>query len=371
MPGEAENHRHGRVMHGAGTVPVVLGERNGACPPVAASASTQHDLCRPGRPFEGARAPAARDRRACKSRVSAHRYNTHVPGHARAQAVGDRMTSGVLAVGRVLATIAVVLLAWAPIKAHAQTGAERFAAVCIPCHTIGGGRGVGPDLKGVNERRSAEWLLAYMTSPQKMISSGDPVAVQLHKEYTIVMPDFGLSPTEIREVLAYIASASGAPPTAPAAPQRAATPEDIHLGQDLFQGHVRLSNGGPACNSCHDVRNDAVIGGGILAVELTAVFGRVGASGIHAILGSPPFPVMQAAYRLHPLIDDEIFALVSFLKDADQHQAFQHPRDYGLRLFYTGLIGFAVLMALFALFGRRRRKHPVFGDVFERQIRTR
>lgn len=282
------------------------------------------------------------------------------------------MTRGVLAVGRALTTTAVVLVAWPPADAGAQAGGEaRFEALCAVCHTIGGDRLVGPDLKDVTVRRSEEWLLAYMASPQRMIDSGDPVAVQLQEEYGLVMPDFPLPEAEIKEILAYIATGGNAGSAAPAVPRRAATPEDIRLGQDLFQGHVRLSNGGPTCNSCHHVRNDAVIGGGVLAVELTAVFGRMGAPGIQAILGSPPFPVMEAAYRDKALTDDEVFALVSFLQDADQHQAFQQPRDYGFRLLYSGVGGFVVLMGLFALFGRRRRKHPVYQDVFERQIRTR
>lgn len=281
------------------------------------------------------------------------------------------MTRGVLAGGRLLATIAVAWLVWSPTEAGAQTGEEYFKQICAACHTIGGGTLVGPDLKGVHQRRSEQWLLEFVTSPQKKISSGDPVAVALRKEYPIAMPDLPLTEAQIKDILAYLRTASGTAPAASAALRRAATPADIALGQELFQGRVRLANSGPACNSCHDVRNDAVIGGGGLAVELTAVFGRVGASGIHAILGSPPFPVMQAAYRVHPLTDDEIFALVSFLEDADQHQAFQHPRDYGFRLFYSGLIGFAILMGLFALYWRRRRKHRVFESVFARQIQTR
>lgn len=281
------------------------------------------------------------------------------------------MTRVPLTVWRTLAMIAVTVVAWAPARADAQTATaeQQFNTICLPCHTIGEGRRVGPDLQGVGQRRTVQWLLAFISSPQKMISSGDPVAVQLQREYTVVMPDLPLSQDAVREILAYIESGVRTRSLA-AVPERTATPEDIRRGQDLFQGHLRFSNGGPTCNSCHHVRNDAVIGGGVLARELTAVFGRLGAPGIQAILGRPPFPVMEAAYRDKALTADEVFALVSFLQDADQHQAFQQPRDYGVRLLYSGAGGFAVLMGLFALFGRRRRKHPVFHDVFERQIRS-
>ena len=92
-------------------------------------------------------------------------------------------------------------------------------------------------------------------------------------------------------------SPTAAAPAAPAAPVAApASPEDIEAGQAMFQGVTRFENDGAACNACHDVRNDAVIGGGILAAELTTVFSRMGSAGVKAILGQAPFPVMQAAY---------------------------------------------------------------------------
>ena len=151
---------------------------------------------------------------------------------------------------------------------------------------------------------------------------------------------------------------------------RAATPEDIRKGQGLFQGTIRFANVGPACNSCHHVRNDAVIGGGVLARELTTVFGRLGAPGVQAILGRAPFPVMEQAYMGRALTEDEVVALVGFLQEADRQQAFQQPRDYGFKLFYSGTAGFVGLMGLYALFGRGRKKHPVNHKIFERQVKT-
>jgi hypothetical protein len=203
-----------------------------------------------------------------------------------------------------------------------------------------------------------------------VVRSGDPIAVALFAEFhDVVMPDAPYSENEIRDMLAFI---KGNPGNAPAAaPTREATPEDIRKGQELFQGTLRFANGGPACNSCHHVKNDAVIGGGVLARELTDVFGRMGAPGIQAILGKPPFPVMDEAFRGTPLTEDEIRVMVGFLQDADQHQAFQQPRDYGFKLFYSGAAGFLVLMALYALFGRGRKKYPVNHEIFERQVRTR
>jgi len=252
-------------------------------------------------------------------------------------------------------------------RAEAASGAENFNATCAACHTVGGGKRVGPDLKGVTERRTEEWLLRFIKSSQSLVQSGDPTAVALFNEFKIAMPDAPYSPAEIKEILAFINS-GGQAPAAPAL--RAATPDDIRKGQELFQGITRLGNGGPPCNSCHHVKNDAVIGGGVLAKELTTVFGTMGSPGVHAILGKPPFPVMEQAYKDKALTENEVFALVAFLQDAHAKQAFQQPRDYGFRLLYGGAGGLVVLMALYSLLWRRRKTHPVNHKIFERQVRT-
>lgn len=278
--------------------------------------------------------------------------------------------SRLFAARRTLLPIAatVALWTWAVASGEAATGAEIFNNVCIGCHTIGGGKSVGPDLKGVSERRSEEWLLKFIASSQTVVKSGDPIAVALFAEYyKIVMPDVPFSTDEIKGVLAFIRS--GGDGTA-ATPLRAATPEDIPRGQGLFEGSIRFVNKGPACNSCHHVKNDAVIGGGVLAKDLTSVFTRMGAPGVQAILGKPPFPVMEQAFKGRVLTQDEVVALVAFLQDADEKQSFQHPRDYGFRLLYSGAGGFVVLMAAYSVVWRRRKTHPVNRRIFDRQVRT-
>jgi mono/diheme cytochrome c family protein len=262
-----------------------------------------------------------------------------------------------------------------------QTGEQLFQTTCAPCHTIGGGRRVGPDVAGVNERRSQEWLEQFVKSSQSMIKSGDAEAVALSSEYAgIVMPDAPFSGQQIRDVLAYIesessklAGAGGGTTVAASGPAETAAPaseEDIAAGQGLFQGNIRLANHGPACNACHDVRHDAVIGGGILAAELTTVFSRLGGTGVKAILGQAPFPVMQAAYQDKPLTEGEIAALVSFLQFADSEQYNQLPRDYGIGLFISGLIGVAILLALFSFIWRGRKTGSVNQEIYDRQVKS-
>ena len=42
-------------------------------------------------------------------------------------------------------------------EARAELGEEIFQSKCSACHSIGGGRRVGPDLAGVMERRTKDW----------------------------------------------------------------------------------------------------------------------------------------------------------------------------------------------------------------------
>ena len=259
-----------------------------------------------------------------------------------------------------------------------EPGEQIFQTTCFACHTIGGGRLVGPDLAGVHDKRSQEWLERFVASSQSMVKDGDAEAVALFEEFNRVpMPDSFISEEQIRQVLSYIKSQSSSQ-TADIAPSEAeqvpatapASEQDILIGQELFQGTIRFVNNGPACNACHEVRNDAVIGGGILATELTTVFSRMGGAGVKAILGHAPFPVMQAAYKNQSLTEDEVVALVAFLEYADSEQYNQLPRDYGIGLFVSGSVGAGVLFLFFAVVWRGRKKESVNQAIFDRQIRS-
>jgi mono/diheme cytochrome c family protein len=260
-----------------------------------------------------------------------------------------------------------------------ERGEQVFNTTCFACHTIGGGRLVGPDLLSVHERRSQEWLESFVKSSQSMINEGDADAVAVFEEYNrIPMPDSLVSEQQIRQVLSYIKSQSSTQTASTGASSSAqadvpesgelASEENILVGQELFQGNLRLANGGPACNACHDVRNDAVIGGGILARELTTVFSRMGGEGVKAILGQAPFPVMQAAYEDQSLTEDEVTALVAFLEYADSEEYNQLPRDYGIGLFLSGAVGASILFGIFGFVWRGRKKESVNQAIYDRQV---
>jgi len=211
-----------------------------------------------------------------------------------------------------------------------------------------------------------------------MINDGDAEAIALFAEFNqMPMPDAVATDEQIRQVLSYIEMQSSSAAAEalvavdqPEVQQQPASEEDIQTGQALFQGILRFENGGPACNACHDVRNDAVIGGGILATELTSVFSRMGSAGVKAILGHAPFPVMQAAYQDQSLTEQEVTALVAFLEYADSEQYNQMPRDYGVGLLLSGFAGASVLFIFFGVVWRGRKKGSVNQAIYDRQIKS-
>ncbi len=270
-----------------------------------------------------------------------------------------------------------------------ESGKEIFQQQCAACHSIGGGRLVGPDLAGVNDRRPEDWLLKYIKSQDAVVKSGDKTAKALLDEYKVPMPDQALSDIQIKAVLAHIKETAGgpaagresaAPPAQAAASAAAATPNEIRRGQDLYEGRVRFAKGGPACNACHHVSNDAVLGGGILAKDLTTAFSRMGKQGVVAILGNAPFKVMALAYAQSPFTDEEIRAVAAFLEFADKRHRFEKPSEHGWSTYIggsvtagmvtAGVVGVLVLLGIFSLAGRRRKKRSVNQAIYDRQVKS-
>ncbi len=106
-----------------------------------------------------------------------------------------------------------------PLSLSAQSieaGKTSYQTKCAACHTIGGGRLVGPDLKGVISRRDHSWLIRWIQAPDKMLAEGDPIATQQLQEYNgIPMPNLGVSESEAKDILAYIENGAPEPTTQP------------------------------------------------------------------------------------------------------------------------------------------------------------
>jgi mono/diheme cytochrome c family protein len=270
--------------------------------------------------------------------------------------------------GTAATLVAFAALILTPGPTFGQSGEELFNEWCVECHTIGGGVLVGPDLAGISERRSMEWLIKAVQNSEALIEAGDPIAVALYAEFEeMAMPEVPLSDEEVVAVIEYTKTAATGGPTAV---EPAPTAEAIARGQDLFQGTARLANGGPACNACHDVKNDAVTGGGTLSKDLTTAYSRIGGPGVRSLVGKAPFPVMRDAYGGKSLTDDEVAALVAFLQHADSEGELESAPDYGARLTVGGIVGTAVLLGLYSLFWRRRKRLSVYQSIYDRQMQS-
>jgi hypothetical protein len=53
-----------------------------------------------------------------------------------------------------------------------STASAIFNRRCTACHTYGKGVKIGPNLKGVNERRTREWLIRFIRTSSQLISLG-------------------------------------------------------------------------------------------------------------------------------------------------------------------------------------------------------
>ena len=91
-------------------------------------------------------------------------------------------------------------------QASAQPdGAQIFKANCTACHTIGGGRLVGPDLEGVTDKRKADWLKLWINSSSELIASGDADAIAIFEEYNkSAMTDFYFADEDMAALLVYL-----------------------------------------------------------------------------------------------------------------------------------------------------------------------
>jgi len=257
--------------------------------------------------------------------------------------------------------------------AEAQDGEALYNQNCTACHKFGQ-KLIGLDLIGINEKRSEKWLIEFIRSSQSMIKSGDADAVAIFEEFNqMVMNDqTHLSEGDIKEILKYIKSQSSSEVVS----SETAEPieevvieykqEDIDKGKLLFSGEERFANGGVSCISCHNVTNDELISGGLLAKDLTKAFSRMGDAGVSSIISSSPFAVMSTAYQNNPLDSIEVVQLTAFLKHADEVSAEQGKNNGNALFIFGGGGGIIILFVLIGLVWARRLRNSVKEDVYNR-----
>jgi protein SCO1 len=96
-----------------------------------------------------------------------------------------------------------------------QPGQALFIKLCVSCHTVGKGDRVGPDLNGVFLRRERPWIERYIAQPDQVRAAHDPIATELGTKYRSVrMPNLGLAPADVGDLMAYLVANTTKPPAA-------------------------------------------------------------------------------------------------------------------------------------------------------------
>tara|TARA_B110000438_G_scaffold33857_1_gene33512 strand:+ start:23275 stop:24552 length:1278 start_codon:yes stop_codon:yes gene_type:complete len=92
-----------------------------------------------------------------------------------------------------------------------KNGESLFKGNCTVCHAIDEVI-IGPALRNIHERRSEEWIYAFIKNSQKVIQSGDEYAVDLYNEYNkTLMTSFDFSNEELNSIITYIKNESFKP----------------------------------------------------------------------------------------------------------------------------------------------------------------
>lgn len=236
-----------------------------------------------------------------------------------------------------------------------------FKSNCTSCHTVGGGRLTGPDLKNIEERRDAAWLQEFILDPPAMINNGDPTAVQLLQDFRgVIMPKVnGVNPGLVQALINLITAESALEKSQFIGLQlsdRPLTVIDVAKGDSLFSGLRAFAGGGHACIGCHRTQGLGLLGGGLLGPDLTRVYGRLGGrKALASWLSSPISPTMQPIFNDRPIEGEEILALVAYFESSATALAvITSTQDF--HFLVAGLLGTIFLLVLFdIIWGGRLR----------------
>ena len=246
------------------------------------------------------------------------------------------------------------------VVARAQDPVEYFQQNCKSCHTIGGGKLTGPDLKDVSKRRGQDWLIKFIENPKAVIESGDADAKAMLEEYRITMPRSPGINLDLSEKLVRLIEAESKLEESQFKGLQVSnapfTEADRKLGRDLFMGNVSLANKGTACISCHNVHDMPGLGGGKLgeAPDLTNVFERYkGRKVLSAWLMAPPSKTMEPIYKDHKLKGEEIHALVAYF-ESTAGETTSDPSTQRVTFLLLGLAAAAVLVFAFDAIWKKR-----------------
>ncbi len=235
-----------------------------------------------------------------------------------------------------------------------QDSPDFFRQNCMNCHTIGGGRLTGPDLKDVSERKDREWLIGFTMNPKSYIDSGDPYAIKILEESrNVPMPTLPGMTRERSENLLDLIDAESQLDASQFKGLRISsepfTRADVARGASYLSRQEDSKNGATMCMSCHRMSGVGALGGGNLGPDLTRVFEKGqyttgGRAVLSAWLVAPATPAMQHLLQDKPLEADEVHAIVALMAD---RAANSQPQSMGASMASFSLLGvFGSLLTL-------------------------
>lgn len=210
-----------------------------------------------------------------------------------------------------------------PRDATGQETTQFFRQVCASCHTIGGGRLTGPDLKGVTGRQNRDWLINFIQNPAAVLASGDAYAMKLKDEArgAVMLTIPGMTRGRAEAMLELIDNESALDESqfkGIVVSTEPFTEQDVAQGRQYVLGNIRLASDGPACIGCHSIRGTGALGGGRLGPDLSRVYERLGGDSprrnLTAWLTAPATSTMASVFKSHPLAGEEIQALIAFFE---------------------------------------------------------
>lgn len=251
-----------------------------------------------------------------------------------------------------------LLLLCPAVKAQEPDAENFYKTQCVACHNIGSPGILGPDLAGVTQRQSREWLVKFMMDPPAVIASGDPYA----KELVAAAPGNlqmakipGLDMAMANALLDYIEAQSGTEPApVPVVETEPFTAEEIQSGRSYFTGAKKLENGAPACSACHTTTGIGSWGGGRLGPDLTHAYQRLGGRPLlQAWMKMPASAVMTPIFSRQPMTDNEVRDLTAFLESEHQSGGDEAPAVTA-SFTLAGLVVAALLLAMFGVIWKNR-----------------
>ncbi|MGI9429141.1 MAG: c-type cytochrome [Bythopirellula sp.] len=253
--------------------------------------------------------------------------------------------------------------------AYSQDTPDYFRQNCLSCHTIGGGRLTGPDLKDVSKRQDRQWLIKFLLNPRGVINSGDAYAKKILEESrNVPMPTPpGITPERAEKLLDLIEAESQLEESQFKGLKISTEPftdDDRAHGRAIFLGPQRLEAGGTACVSCHSMHDTPSLGGGRLGPDLTNIYERLeGRAPLSAWLMAPATETMQPIFKNHPLSAEEIHALVAYFESTTAERP-ANAATGRVTFLLSGLAG-AVLGVFFLDTIWKRRFHSVRRSLVE------